>query len=248
MIMSAFVPGLAGSGRAASPAFPAKNTKATHLVDRLREAIVSGRLAPGTRINLEAARQEFGCSLSPLREALARLIAAGLVDLRDNRGYTVAPLSREKLAEITRLGVDMETMALKAAIAAGDLQWESEVMRSLHRLNRSERNGADPRSIEVWEQAHRDFHQTLLSGCGMPMLMNFCRVLSTLNERYRRACPPRQGGEVEDRNIVVEHSEIAQAAVARDMSCAVEALERHIRRTGDDLMSRFAGDGFAGAA
>src|SRR3954452_3334330 len=118
------------------------NTIATQLLDRLREAIVSGQLKAGSKINLSRARESFGVSLSPLREALARLIADGLVEFEDNRGYWVAPVSLANLAEITQLRAEMESMALRHAMVTGDLNWESDVMRSLHRLNRTIRDPA----------------------------------------------------------------------------------------------------------
>jgi len=65
----------------------AKNTLASHLVDRLREEILAGNLAPGSKINVENIRRNFGVSLSPLREAFSRLIAVGFVELHDNKGY-----------------------------------------------------------------------------------------------------------------------------------------------------------------
>src|SRR5258707_7831769 len=70
-----------------------KNTIASQLAERLREAIVSGQLEAGSKINLERAREKFEVSLSPLREALARLISDGLVQFEDNRGYRVAGIS-----------------------------------------------------------------------------------------------------------------------------------------------------------
>src|SRR3712207_3466174 len=114
-----------------------KNTIASQLVDRLREAIVSGALSPGPKINLDRARETFDVSLSPLREALARLIADGLVEFEDNRGYRVAPVSLANLAEITQLRAEMESMALRHAMVTGDLNWESDVMRSLHQIGRA---------------------------------------------------------------------------------------------------------------
>ncbi|SEE69333.1 DNA-binding transcriptional regulator, GntR family [Rhizobiales bacterium GAS191] len=215
----------------------ASNTKATRLVDRLREAILAGELKPGTKINLENVRREFDVSLSPLREALARLIAVGLVELYDNRGYTVAPVSLSNLAEITRLRVEFESLALSTAIANGDLKWESEVMRALHSLNRTIRDPADPRTLEAWEHAHRDFHMSLLAGCGMPLLLNFCLMLHNLNDRYRRVFLLSQGG---DRNVAAEHSEIAQGAVARDAAFASDKLREHIQRTGTNLRNRLS--------
>lgn len=79
-----------------------KNTIGSQLAFRLREAIISGGLEAGSKINLDKARQSFNVSLSPLREGLARLISDGLVEFEDNRGYRVAPVSLANLEEITK--------------------------------------------------------------------------------------------------------------------------------------------------
>src|SRR5690348_17777049 len=102
--------------------FDDKNTIASQLVHRLREAIVSGDLRPGSKINLARVRERFDVSLSPLREALARLIADGLVEFEDNRGYRVAPVSLPNLAEVTCLRVEFECLALRHAMATGDVE------------------------------------------------------------------------------------------------------------------------------
>ncbi len=214
-----------------------KNTMASQLVDRLREAIVSGSLQPGTKINLERTREAFDVSLSPLREALARLIADGLVEFQDNRGYWVAPVSLANLEEITALRIEAETYALKRAMADGDIAWESDVMRALHRLNRTERDAAQPESLEHWESLHREFHLMLISGCNMPVLLGFCRQLLNLNDRYRRIFLRATSG---DRNVNQEHSEIVEATVARDVEYACEKLGEHIHRTGSNLRRHLA--------
>lgn len=215
-----------------------KNTMASQLVDRLREAIVSGQLEAGSKINLERARGSFGVSLSPLREALARLIADGLVVFEDNRGYRVAPVSLANLEEITRLREEFEILALRQAIAIGTVDWEGDVMRALHRMNRTERDPEQPDTLERWEAYHREFHLTLIAGCRMPLLLNFCSVLLSLNDRYRRSFLRRTPGG--DRNVAQEHSEIAQGAVARDADFACAALREHIHRTGTNLQRHLA--------
>jgi DNA-binding GntR family transcriptional regulator len=214
-----------------------KNTIASQLVERLREAIVSGQLEAGAKINLLRAREIFSVSLSPLREALARLIPDGLVTFEDNRGYRVAPVSVSNLREITRLRQEFETLALRQAIASAPPEWEGDVMRALHRLNTAERNAADPATLEHWEALHRDFHLSLLSGCGMPLLLGFCRTLLNLNDRYRRSFLVSTSG---DRNVGMEHSEIAQGAAARDAEFACARLREHIHRTGSNLASHLA--------
>ena len=214
-----------------------KNTIASQLVERLREAIVSGQLEAGAKINLDRAREIFAVSLSPLREALARLISDGLVTFEDNRGYRVAPVSVSDLREITRLREEFETLALHQAVAAAPPEWERDVMRSLHKLNTAERSQADPANLERWEALHREFHLTLLAGCGMPLLLGFCRTLLNLNDRYRRSFLVRTSG---DRNVGLEHSEIAQGAVARDADYACERLREHIHRTGSNLAAHLS--------
>lgn len=217
-----------------------KNTIASQLVDRLREAIVSGQLEAGAKINLEKARSLFQVSLSPLREALARLISDGLVTFEDNRGYRVAPMSLADLEEITSLRLEFELFALREAIRLGDAAWEGNVVRTLHRLNKEERDAGKPATLEAWEQIHREFHLTLISGCGKPHLMNFCSVLLNLNDRYRRTFLRATSG---DRNVAFEHSEIAHAAVARDVDYASRKLHDHIRRTGGNLLTHIAAMG-----
>ncbi len=219
-----------------------KNTIASQLMARLREAIVSGALPAGSKINLDQARAQFQVSLSPLREALARLIPSGLVLFEDNRGYSVAPVSLANFAEIAQLREHFECYALREAIRRGDLVWESEVMRALHLVNRTERDAARPETLEKWEAAHRAFHLTLISGCGMPVLLNFCSMLLNLNDRYRRTFLKRTSG---DRNVMLEHSEIAQSAVARDMDYACARLREHLARTATNLHRYLTDNGIA---
>ena len=227
-----------------SPTFldDGKNTIASQLVSRLREAIISGQLEAGSKINLDRAKQSFNVSLSPLREALARLISDGLVEFEDNRGYRVSPVSLSNLEEITSLREEFETYALRESMRVGDVDWEGNVMRALHRLNRTERDASKPETLEQWEAVHREFHLTLISGCRKPLLLSFCKTMLNLNDRYRRTFLTRTSG---DRNVSVEHSEIAQGTVARDMDYACDRLREHIHRTGTNLRKHLAEKGIA---
>lgn len=214
-----------------------KKTIASRVSHEIRQAILRGDMKPGSKINLDRLRTAYDISLSPLREALSRLVADGLVELEDLRGYRVAPVSTSNLAEVTRLRVEFESLALKHSIEQGDLEWESDVMRALYRLNRIERDPSRPESLEAWEEAHNDFHRQLIQGCGMPLLLRFCSVLHNLNDRYRRIFLATNPG---DRDVRGEHSTIAEAAVARRSSEACETLRRHIDRTGTNLKKALA--------
>lgn len=220
-----------GDGRA----LPAGATRASRVAERLRAAILAGELKPGAKVNLDRLRRTFGVSLSPLREAIARLIPSGLVVFEEQRGYRIAPLSRENLAEVTRLRAELESLALGHACACAGLDWEGAVVRALHRLSRSGRDRDRPETRAAWEAAHTGFHMALIGGCGMPLLIGFCRTLHDLNDRYRRIL---LAGHPGDRAAAAEHAAIAEAAVARDGPKAAQLLRAHIERTGARLDRR----------
>ncbi|MCV2869633.1 GntR family transcriptional regulator [Defluviimonas sp. WL0002] len=209
---------------------PAKATRASRLVDDLREAILSGDLRPGAKLNLDRMRESHHVSLSPLREALARLTSTGLVQFEDQRGYRTTEVSAANLAEITRLRSETESLAAGIAAQTAGLDWEAAVMAALHRLNR-----ADPTRLASWQGAHTDFHQTLVDGAGLPILSEFCRMLLTLGERYRRLC-----GDTAPHDMVAQYAAIAEAAaVRRDADRARQLLRDQINHDGALLMRRF---------
>lgn len=206
-------------------------TLAAALANRLRRAIVSGRFEPGARLHLEDLRSEFGVSLSPLREALMGLGAERLVDVEAQRGFRIPNVSENGLKEVTRLRVEMEALALREAIQRGDLGWESTIAAALHRLQRTGRAGSG-NCLEEWETAHRAFHLSLLSACGMPLLLNFCSVLHDHSDRYRRLFLQTHSG---DRDVPTEHERIAKLTMAREAEQACDLLRQHIGRTGENV-------------
>lgn len=211
----------------------AKATRASLIAEKLRQSILRGDLAPGSKVNLETLREQYSVSLSPMREAISRLVNVGLVEFEDQRGYRIAPVSLENLNEVTRLRATLESLAIGYSVESAGLDWESEVLGALHRLNRTERNSTDPLALEAWEAAHSAFHLALIAGCGMPMLIDFCRTLHNLSDRYRRLFI--NGNSAED-NEAVEHSAIAHAAASRrDRAEAESLLRAHIEQTGRAL-------------
>ncbi|MBW6506552.1 MAG: GntR family transcriptional regulator [Rhodobacteraceae bacterium] len=209
-----------------------KETLSSRIVADLRASIVRGDLAPGEKINLDRLREAQDVSISPLREAMSRLVADGLVMFEDQRGYSVTPVSATNLAEITRLRVALETMALRASIAAGDLDWESQVMGALYRLRTTPRGAGSP---AAWEAAHTEFHLALLRGANMPLLLHFCAQLRSLQDRYRAIY---LGDLPAGRDVQAEHDAIAAAACGRNADLAASRLVAHIEATGALLQMR----------
>jgi DNA-binding GntR family transcriptional regulator len=122
----------------------------------------------------------------------------------------------------------LESTALRYSIEHGDDLWEGRVVDTFHRLTLAEqRLQADPSgAFPDWEGRNREFHVALVAAYPSPWFRRFDGVLYLHSERYRRILAserPNPGRVVHD-----EHSEIFNAALARDADRAVLALEQHI--------------------
>ena len=91
-------------------------TKADDLALALEEAIVAGEIAPGTVLRQEQLSEQYKVSRTPVREALRRLAALGLVQFVPNRGVRVRTLSREELREAFLVRAELESLATELAV------------------------------------------------------------------------------------------------------------------------------------
>lgn len=208
-------------------------TLSATISDRLRADVLAGRRDPGSRVRLEELKLEFGVSWSPIREAVSRLVAEGVIVADGARSYRVAPASRAELNEILRLRVMLETSALRGAIERGDDAWEAELLASQHRLSKLESRRVEPEEAEQWETWHRAYHDVLTRACDSPILLQFCRTLHGMNDRYRRLYLARH---TVDRDVAAEHRAITSATLARDADRACALLKSHIERIGRNIL------------
>ncbi|MEI8276871.1 MAG: GntR family transcriptional regulator [Hyphomicrobiales bacterium] len=213
-------------------------TLAQSICERIRADILSGRRKPGTKLRLDDLKGEFEVSWSPIREALSRLAAEGLIITEGQRGNRVAPVSRAELEDIIRLRTTLEPMALRASIENGDDAWETEVLTAHHRLSKFEDRRWEPDEVEQWERWHHAFHGALTSACNSPILLQFCAQLHELNDRYRRLFLSTYQP---DRDVAGEHRAIADATLTHNADKACQLLEKHIQRTCKNILKCMKG-------
>ena len=213
-------------------------TLASAVVDRLRGDILHGVLPPGEKLRLEHLAPRYGVGRTPLREACCRLASEGLVTIVDQRGFRVAPISRADLLDLTRTRQQIETLALRGAIAQGDIAWEGEVTAALHRLQRRAPASGSGTLDDTWELEHARFHATLLSACGSPWLLKFHATLFDQSERYRRLS---QAYGKAGRNVEDEHAALVKVALDRDAERACALLTEHIARTTERVLAGHPG-------
>jgi DNA-binding GntR family transcriptional regulator len=208
-------------------------TLAEAICMQVRAEILSGARKPQARIRLEELKSAFGVSWSPLREALSRLVAEGLIQVDESRGYRVAPVSRAEMADALEMRKRLESMALRASIEKGDDAWEADVLAAHHRLSKLEAKRARREELEEWERWHRTYHETLWRACGSPILIQYCAQMNAVFARYRKlflAANPF------DPAVAEEHQKVTQAVLGRDADRACPLLEEHIDRTGRNIL------------
>ena len=91
-------------------------TKADDLALALEEAIVSGEIPPGSVLRQDALSEQFHVSRTPVREALRRLAALGLVSFEPNRGVRVRMLALEELREAFLVRAELESLATELSL------------------------------------------------------------------------------------------------------------------------------------
>lgn len=175
-----------------------------------------------------------------LREAMLRLSEQGLVKGEPQQGFQVVDLSIEDLRDLTGARVVLESLALRSALDDGDIEWESRILASHHRLSRTAQYDADDpdRLSDEWVAEHAEFHRALLDGCTNRRIKEIASSLRDSAELYRRWSLPL--GKGADRDVAAEHDQLLQAVLDRDTDRAVQSLTNHITATSNILLDSYA--------
>lgn len=193
-----------------------KQTKASKVFECLRQDIITGKLPPEERLQMDALKQRYGVGFSPLREALSRLVVGGLVYTEEQCGYFVAPLSLEDFYDLYQIRIKIEELALSASIEKGDDQWESDVVAVWHRYAKS----LNPNLTKKLDPAHfgclqKEFRYTLIKACGSPWLLKIRDLLHDQALRYRLLCLNNNTSNTKMRLLMIRQNEQLVAAVLK---------------------------------
>ncbi len=201
----------------------------------LRQAILSSELAAGTQLRQDHLAADYGVSHIPVREAMRRLEAEGLVTYTPRRGVFVARLSGPEAWELTEMRLALEGLAVRLSVAratAGDFEAAAEA------LGAGDRSASlDDRSAMNWA-----FHRALYAPCERPRLIKTVEGLWRQVDRYLRVV--WQTADYQDRSQD-EHRAILAAYRRRDVETALALTEAHIREAGEVLL-RFMEEAEAG--
>lgn len=224
------------TGSSAALAMPSgtHRSQTSFAYETIRNDIISGRHKPDKKLKIQDLADELGVAPGAVREALSRLVPEQFVISRDQRGFVVAPLSIEDLADLTDIRCEIESIALRRAITKGDVEWEVRLISAAHRLRSTgEPHYSTGKQLRDWLARHADFHTALISACGSPRLLALHAQLYEQSERYRIMSSLIQ----ENRDVGAEHDKIEKLALIRDADAVIHEMTSHIRRTTDLIVA-----------
>jgi DNA-binding GntR family transcriptional regulator len=205
------------------PVRRSQRTLAELVAEQLHEEIISGAIPAGSHLRLNELASRLQISPMPVREAVRRLEALGLVDQHPHRGAFVRPLSLADLQDTMRVRVMLERAAVERAaadFAPADAKEAGELLVRYRELLVAERR------VEARE-AHTAFHFALYRAAGSRWLLHAIEPVWRNGERYRFA--PADAAPSADA-LVAEHQAILDACREGRSERAGDALARHLER------------------
>jgi DNA-binding GntR family transcriptional regulator len=203
------------------------------VADRLRQLIIEGQLAPGTRLNERLLTQTLGVSRTPLREAYKMLAADGLITLLPNVGAQVTQLSPEEVAHTFELLSAYEGLIGElAAQRASDEQILS--LEALNKVMREHRSAGD---LAAYYRANREIHQKLAAFAANPVLQHeYLRMNAKLEALRFRSNLHQDKWEM----AMHEHDDMVAALKTRDSARLGDVLRAHLLHKRDAALALLA--------
>lgn len=210
---------------------PASRTE--FVLERIRRAILGGRLKPGQALVESELARSFGVSKTPVREALKTLAGSGLVDMSQYKGVSVRTVDAGMARSVSDLRSLLEPEAVRRAVVAG--AGTTDAHAALDEAEKSAR--ADDRA--AMSLANRAFHRVLYRDCGNPLLV---RILDDLSDQV--ALVSVAGWKVNPtwQEESVEHRGILDAFDAGEGERAATLLRAHIDGFADRAMRGLSDD------
>jgi len=211
-----------GTGPAAGPKLPRRHSVRGQILAALRDALLSGELAPGEVHSAPALAERFGVSPTPVREAMQQLASEGAVETVPNRGFRVAECGARELAELAEVRALLEVPSvLSAARTAPPESWEA--LRPLAEETLTAATGGDR---AAYAAADRAFHRGVLEVTGNRRLVEIVDDIQCRTQR-RPATVPGTRAAAALLGEASEHVALIDALASRDLAAAERLMREH---------------------
>ena len=201
----------------------------------LRQAILKGELQPGERLMEIQLAEKMGVSRTPIREAIRKLAAEGLVTMIPRKGAIVAGISEKMLKDVLHVRMTLEKMASEDA-------FENITDQAIEELRAAEaefETAVDSGDLVSIAEADEKFHFIIYNAAGNDKLREILTSLKENMYRYRM----EYSKDVETRKALIEeHRMILDSFAAKDAASGLGVVERHIKNQETAVLNRLNQD------
>ena len=198
----------------------------------IKQAILDNEFKPGEKLSICGLKERYDIGTSPLREALNRLVAKGLLECEQMKGFRVPAVSMDELDDVYRVRILIVLETLKEVIKHITDEEEAELVAAVHQLNKIEKCEMDTTNFTKWQQKHRVFTDALIKGCHSDTLIKLNNQLYDQTERYRRLWFDwsSQHGHFTMSQHSADHQGFVDAVVARDADLLTATYKNKLER------------------
>jgi DNA-binding GntR family transcriptional regulator len=189
-----------------------------------------GHHAPGEKIDIRQLAQQYGTSITPIREALQMLNQEGLITIKAHSGYRITQLTLKQLRDL----LDVREILELAAVERAAQRIGPEHLEKLESVSAGY-TGDDDESYARYTAENRRFHTLIARATGNQEL---AEMVGHLHDRLARFMVVRQAGE----SMEESHARIIRALRARDTAAARQAMRDELAETREILLDRVIQD------
>lgn len=211
-----------------------EGTLTDQALSRIRRDVLIGELGPASKLRIRELAERYDLGVTPIREALAKLGAEGLVIPISNRGFMVPALSRDDLLDITTARCTVEAEALRRSMKRGTRDWEVGIQLAqdafFKQIKKHIKLGSRilDESDHTLDALHLAYHTSLIAACGSPRLIMLHRHLYHQAFRYRAIGMKRV---LHTSSFFEEHKALTKVVLSRHARPAVAMLTEHLELT-----------------
>jgi DNA-binding GntR family transcriptional regulator len=198
-------------------------TQSNQLAQQLEEMIFSGQLRPGEKIEEATIAATFGVSRTPVREAIQRLVATGMVEVRRRRGTMVTQLTMPRLIGMIEMMAEMDTLAARLAARRATAE-ERDALQAI-----LARSGSAVSDQQAYIRLNREFHWALYSATHNNYLEDLALRTWKVLQPYRNF---RLDQPTRREQSLAEHAAIFEAIRASDGELAGRQMAAHVKVAG----------------
>jgi DNA-binding GntR family transcriptional regulator len=218
------------------PSFSSTSYQRVH--EHLREMIITGQIAAGTRLKIADIAGQYAISQMPVREALQQLQGEGLVVIAPNKGATVRSMDRKFISNIFDIRIALETYLTRKACEC----MTAETLQELEAIEGQLERAGDLRDMAAHVRLNMEFHRAILAATGNEEAIRLLDLHGNLigAMRLRYGFRPGRSAAVQE-----EHRALIHALRRGDAEAAGAIHQLHISSARDDLLATMAEAGLS---